>query len=144
MKEKMEELMCLMEEAFSEYGFKKARKKNVLIKKSGEFFQEINFVPTKIRGLEQIHIYIHISFGYRRLEKLLMYLKDDYRLKGWGTGVYHNIGNFLPDKKCDFYICKDTDLKPIVSKIHSVIKEYGFPLFEKFDTYQKFENSLYE
>nr|MBP3282921.1 hypothetical protein [Treponema sp.] len=110
----------------------------------GECTQGIIIDVNKIRGIEQVHIYIIINFDYKKINNLVMYLQNDYTYKGWKTGAFPNIGNFLPDKNCDFYICKDTDLKPIVSKIHSVIKEYGFPILEKFDTYQKFENSLYE
>lgn len=142
MKEKMEELMCLMEEAFSEYGFKKASK-DTLKRKVGECLQEIYISVTKIRGVEQFHIYITINFDYKKLKNLIMYLQDDYTCKKCKTGAFANIGNFLPDKKCDFYICKDTDLKPIVSKIHSVIKEYGFDFFDKIDSYEKMEAALY-
>ena len=143
MKEKMEELMLLMENSFCDYGFKKTSK-DMLKRKVGECIQGIVIDETKIRGIDQLNIYIHINFYYKKLNNLVMYLQNDYTYKGWATGTFCNIGNFLPDKRCDFSINKDTDLTPIVSKIHSVIKEYGFPLFEKLDTYQKFEDFLYE
>lgn len=142
MKDKMKEMDSLLGEALKKYDFKR-RKKGIFKRVINDCIQEVCISETKIRGEEKVHIYIILSFTFKKLNNLIMYLQNDYYYKGWGTSGI-NINSLINGKDIfGFYIEKNTDLTPIVEKITLAIENYGLPYFESCNSYEKFERQLY-
>ena len=81
MKEKMKEMDSLLGEALKKYDFKR-RKKGIFKRVINDCIQEVCISETKIRGEEKVHIYIILSFTFKKLNNLIMYLQNDYYYKG--------------------------------------------------------------
>lgn len=143
MKEKMKELDYLLEKKLLNFGFKR-KKKNTFIKDTNGGAYGINLAVTKVKGQEKMHIYVMLTYNYKSLNNLIMYLMDDYRWKEWEPVAINAFNLIQGDNPFGFYLDKNTNLEFVVEDLLDAFEKYGLHVFDEIDTCEKLQAKLYE
>lgn len=143
LKEKMAELDSMLARLLSDYGFKRKRKLKY-VRKNGDCLQHIIITETKVRGVSQVHIKVHVGFKYEKVDKAICFMKNiEYEAK-WATASI-NVGTLMDSKvSLGFYVNESTELEPIVLDIFHVVEKYAFSFLNSCDTLDKYEKMLSE
>lgn len=132
---KMVELDDLLAKPLNDYGFKRKRKYK-FVWKHGDCLQHIIITETKVRGVSQVHIKVHVGFKYEKVDKAICFMKNiEYEAK-WATASI-NVDTLM-DSKVSFgiYVNESTELEPIVLDIFHVVEKYAFSFLNSCDTLQ--------
>lgn len=141
MKALMDELDNLFSEKIINYGFKR-KKKMTYIKNIGEAVYGISFSTTKIMQQDRIHIYVILSLNFEILNKLMMYLMNDYSFKGMQSIVINAVNLKPSEGKFSFYVDKETNISELVDEIINDFEKYALHIFDNIDTYKKLQNEI--
>ncbi|MCM1127894.1 MAG: hypothetical protein NC429_15665 [Lachnospiraceae bacterium] len=141
MKEKLIELIDLLNEGLKRYGFLKKRKYTYQRKIEGGL-QQITFSLTKIRGKEETLMDVYTGFNYPELNKVICFLGDEEYKKTMFT-AFINVGFLInPREPYKFYITQFTDVVPIAENILTNIEKVALPFLETCNTLEKYESML--
>jgi len=137
--------MIAMQELFilhlKEYGFRKKRK-NFFIRTINESIQHISILDTKVKGKNEVHIYISVGFTYDLVNKAISFIRDVNYDKKWATANI-NLSSLINNNRIyDFYINEKTDIEYVVTDIIQNIKEYAFEFWDSCNNMEKFYNKL--
>ena len=136
-----EEYVSEVTSAVARFGFL-PKGKNTLVRQTEHCTQRINFVCTKVRNKNEIHVITCVAFTFPPLDKLISDLSGTKYDKGFPTGSIPletlSTGAWNPI----LYISDDTDVSTDVQKTIQHLEEHALAFWDSCDTLEKFYNKL--
>lgn len=134
MKEQKKKIQLLLEEHFSQYGFKKKKLNNYIRIKDGNVIQDIGFTTTTHGERHVIYLNPVVGVIYKDVDEIMVQLREgtNSSLEMYTPMISLPIGYLMPDndfKEWKFTI--DKDVNEDVDNMARAIINYGLPYLEE-------------
>lgn len=134
MKEQKKKIQLLLEEHFSQYGFKKKKLNNYIRIKDGNVIQDIGFTTTTHGERHVIYLNPVVGVIYKDVDEIMVQLREgtNSSLEMYTPMISLPIGYLMPDndfKEWKFTI--DKDVNEDIDNMARAIINYGLPYLEE-------------